>query len=115
MHRHMIAHRDYLTRAIEHRAGIIAPFLDIRRECGTPQRRAHLLRNGVIQVLENFQFDRIARHEAQCTTSRWSFVVGRSQSIIVRLVLRIWTNNERGWPRTVLGILRKTARIVLTL
>ena len=79
MHWHVIAHRDYFTRAIKHGARIITPLFDVRRKRGPAQRRTHLLRNGVIQVLENFQFDRIAPHEAQCTGIR-----GRSQRSVVR-------------------------------
>ncbi len=48
MHWHVVAHRDHLSRAIENRAGVIATLLDIRRKCRTPQRRPHLLRDGVI-------------------------------------------------------------------
>ena len=79
MHRHVVAHRDHFARAIKHRARIIAPFFDVRRKRSPAQRRTHLLRNGVIQVLEDFQFDRIAPHEAQCTGNR-----GRSQRSVVR-------------------------------
>src|SRR5208282_6652378 len=64
---HVVAHGDDFARAVEHGAGIIAPLFDVGRKRRAPQGRAHLLGNGVIQVLEDFQLDRIARHEAQCT------------------------------------------------
>ena len=46
--------------AIEDRAGIVAALLDIGRERGAPQRRAHLLRDGVHGALKDREFDRIA-------------------------------------------------------
>jgi hypothetical protein len=74
---HMVAHRDHLARPVEHRTRVVATLLNVRRKRRSAQRRAHFLGNGVIQVLEDFQFDGIAPHDAQCTTSRWSVVVGR--------------------------------------
>jgi len=67
MHWHVVAHRDHFAIAVENRAGIIAPFLDVGRKCRAPQGRAHLLSDGVVEVLEDFQFHRIARHAAQFT------------------------------------------------
>jgi hypothetical protein len=62
MHRHVIAHGDHFTTGIKDRAGVIAPFLDVGRKRGATQRRSHLLCDGVIDVLEDFQFDGIASH-----------------------------------------------------
>jgi hypothetical protein len=73
----VVAHRDHLAVAIKYRAGLIAPLFDVGRKRGPPQRGAHLLGNGVEEILEYFEFDRIAGHVAQFTTSRWSFVIGR--------------------------------------
>jgi hypothetical protein len=67
MHRHVVAHGDDFPLAVEDRAGIIAPFFDVGGKCGTAQRGAHFLGNGVEEVLEDFQFDGVAPHEAQCT------------------------------------------------
>ena len=60
MHRHVIAHGDDLARGVEHGAGVVAALLDIGRERSAAQRRAHLLGDGVVEVLEDFEFDRIS-------------------------------------------------------
>ena len=62
MYWHVVAHGNHFAIAIEHRARIIAPLFDVGRKRGPAQRRAHFLRDGVIDVLENFQFDGIAPH-----------------------------------------------------
>src|SRR5690348_718538 len=67
MHRHVVAHGDDLALAIKNGAGIVATFLDVGRERRTPERRAHLLSDGMVEVLEDFQFHRIAAHAAQFT------------------------------------------------
>src|SRR5580658_1758431 len=69
VHRYVVAHCDHFTFTIEHSAGIIATLLDIGRKRGTAQRGSHLLGNRVKKVLEDFEFDGIAPHEAQCTGS----------------------------------------------
>src|SRR5580658_5233075 len=79
MYRHVVAHGDDFTRAVEDCAGVVATLLDVGGKRGAAQSRAHLLGDGVIEVFENFQFDRIAAHEAQCTTSRRMMVVGGSR------------------------------------
>src|SRR5580658_8132618 len=67
MDRHVVAHGDDCTPAVEYSARIIASLFDIGRKRGTPKRRPHLLCDGVKEVLENFEFDGIAPHQAQCT------------------------------------------------
>src|SRR5579864_1449131 len=62
MHRHMIAHGEHVTRAIEDGAGIVAALLDIRRESGSAQHAAHFLRDGMEQVFEDFQAHGIEFH-----------------------------------------------------
>ncbi len=73
MNRHVVTHRNYFSVAVEHRAGVVPALLDVGRKRRPPQRGTHLLGDGVVDVLEDFEFDRIAPHEAQSTTSRWSF------------------------------------------
>ena len=59
MHRHVIAHGDHSGLAVEDRAGIVAPLLDVRRKRGAAQRSAHLLGNRMHGALKDRQFDRI--------------------------------------------------------
>src|SRR5437016_9973651 len=47
MHRHVIAHGDGFSFGIEDGTGIVAPLLDVGRECGAPKDRAHLFCNRV--------------------------------------------------------------------
>ncbi len=65
MHGHVIAHGNDVAARIKNRAGVIPPLLDIGRKCGATQSRSHLLRNGVIDVLKDFQFDGIASHNSR--------------------------------------------------
>jgi hypothetical protein len=97
MHRHVIAHCNHLACTVENRAGVVAPLFDIGRKCRAPQGCAHLFCNGVIQVPENFQFDGITPHEAQCTTSRSSLVVCelRSSDVCFRFCERLTTQGQR--------------------
>ena len=62
MHRHVIAHGQNFSGGIEYGAGIVATLLDVRRERGAAQRRAHFFRDRVEDVFENLEFDGIARH-----------------------------------------------------
>ncbi len=55
MHRHVIAHGQDVAGGVKHGAGIVAPLLDVRRKRGAAQRRAHFLRDGVKEILENLQ------------------------------------------------------------
>ena len=68
MDRHVIAHGDDVARAIEHGARIVATLLDVGRKRRTTQGRAHLFGNGVVKVLEDFQFYWITPHEAKFTS-----------------------------------------------
>ena len=91
MHRHVIAHGDYLAFAVENRAGIIAPLFDVGRKCRSPKGSTHFFRDGMVDALEDFQFDGIARHEAQCNgfaaqLQRGSSALGFQ---ILRLVLKL--------------------------
>lgn len=67
--RHVVAHGNDLTVGIENSAGIIPPFLNVWRERGAAECGAHLFGDGVVQIGENLDFDRIA-HAQKCTT-RW--------------------------------------------
>jgi hypothetical protein len=58
---HMVAHGDDLTRSAEDGARIITALFNVRRKRGAAQRRAHLLSNGVEEVPENLDLDRIAK------------------------------------------------------
>src|SRR5690348_16786062 len=64
MHGHVVAHGDNFARAVKHRAGIIAPFLDVGRKRGAAQGSAHLFRNGVEKTLEDLQFNGIAHAQS---------------------------------------------------
>jgi hypothetical protein len=59
MHRHVIALRDDSTLLVEECARVIAPFLDVRRVCGSLEGRAHLLCQRGEKVPINFEADRI--------------------------------------------------------
>ena len=48
---------------VEYRARVIATLLDVRREGGAPQRSAHLFGNGVEEMLEYLELDRIKAHD----------------------------------------------------
>src|SRR5690349_5328726 len=60
MDRHVVAHRDRLSSAVEYRAGVVATFLNVGRESGSPKRGAHFFRDGVEDVLEDLEFDGIS-------------------------------------------------------
>ena len=57
MDRHVVAHGDGLPGGIENRAGVVAPFFDVRRKRGAPQDRTHLLGNRADRALQNREFD----------------------------------------------------------
>ena len=59
MHRHVVAHGNHPALAVEHRAGIVAPLLDVGRERGAPQRRAHLFGDGMHGALKDRQLNRV--------------------------------------------------------
>jgi hypothetical protein len=62
MHGHVIAHGYHPPLPIKNRAGIIAAFLDVRRKSRAAQGRAHLLRCGMEEVLENLKFGGVDSH-----------------------------------------------------
>jgi hypothetical protein len=62
MHGHVIAHGNHFAVRVKDRAGVVSPLFDIGRKRGPPQSGAHLLGNGVINVLEDFQLDGICSH-----------------------------------------------------
>jgi hypothetical protein len=67
MHRHVIAHSDDLTFAVEHGAGIVAALLDVGRESRPAQSGSHFFGYRVVEIFEDLEFDGIAVHDAQCT------------------------------------------------
>src|SRR6185437_658344 len=76
MHRHVIAHREHVSRAIEDGAGVVAALFDIWREGRPAQDSAHFLSDGMKQVFENFQAHGIEVHRPRsisrlpCTSTR---------------------------------------------
>ena len=70
VHRHVVAHGDDLACGIEDGAGVVAALFDVGREGGAAQGGAHLLGNGVVEVLEDFEFDGIAHERDECTPKR---------------------------------------------
>ncbi len=69
MHRHVVSHGNDLTTAVENRARVIAALFDVGREGGSLERGSHLFGDGVIEILEDLEFDRIAAHKVD-TSSR---------------------------------------------
>jgi hypothetical protein len=67
MHWHVVAHGDDISGGIEDRAGVVAALLDVGREGSAAERGAHLLGDGVVQVLENLELDRITHIRDECT------------------------------------------------
>ena len=59
---HVIALGDRLAPCVIHRARIIEPLLDVRREARPAQRHAHLLGDREIEVLEDFEVDGMDFH-----------------------------------------------------
>ncbi len=62
-------------RGIEDGAGIVAALFDVGRERGAAQGGAHLFGDGVVEVLEDFEFDWIAHARDECTSNghRWDY------------------------------------------
>jgi len=63
MHGHVIAHGDDLSAGIEDGAGIIAAFLDVGRKGGAAQGDSHFFGDGVVEILEDLEFDRIGEFD----------------------------------------------------
>src|SRR5262249_37668894 len=76
MNRHVVAHGDHFAAAVEYRTGIIATLLDVGRERGSAQRRPHFLGYGVIEILEDLEFDGVAPHARIVTVLPESSIVG---------------------------------------
>ena len=68
--RYVIALRNRLARGVIHRARIIEPLLDVRREAGPAERDAHLFRDGQEEILEDFEFNGIDAHYARLRSRR---------------------------------------------
>jgi hypothetical protein len=56
----MIAHGYDLAFGVEDSTGVIAALFDIGRERSAAQGRSHLFGDGVVEVLEDLEFDGIA-------------------------------------------------------
>ncbi len=62
---HVVAHGENFTRSVKHGAGIVAPLLDVGRKRGAAQRRSHFFRDGMKEILENFQANGIHSSSAR--------------------------------------------------
>src|SRR4030088_1531100 len=69
VHRHVIAHGYDLAVGIEDRAGVVATLFDIGGKGGAAQCGSHFFGNGVVEVLEDLEFDRITHARDECTSS----------------------------------------------
>src|SRR5260370_19092962 len=74
VHRHVVTHGHHLALTVKDSAGVIAPFFDVGRKSRTPQRRAHLLGDGMKQALENFQLYRITHESMLTATATFPFL-----------------------------------------
>jgi len=63
MHRHVIAHGDDLAPRIEDSAGVVTPLFDIGRERCAAECGSHFFGDGVVEVLEDLEFDGIAHQK----------------------------------------------------
>ena len=61
MDRHALRERDHLPRAVEDRGRAVGALLDVRRERGAHERRAHLLGGREQKARDDFRLDRIYR------------------------------------------------------
>jgi hypothetical protein len=94
VHGHVISHGNDFAVTIENRAGVVAPLFNVRRKCRAAQGRTHLFRDGMIKILEDFQFNGITWHRAQCTTGRWLFAFGRWNKLSSAKDQRLATNDQ---------------------
>ncbi len=69
MHGHVVAHRDQVAPGGKHGRRIIAAFLDIGRECGAAQGRAHFHGHRVQRLAEHGDFGGIECVRASSTAS----------------------------------------------
>jgi hypothetical protein len=51
-------------------AGVVAAFFDVGRKGCTAQGGAHFFGDGVVEVLEYFEFDGIAHARDECTSNQ---------------------------------------------
>jgi hypothetical protein len=54
---HVIAHGNDLSRRIEDGAGVVAALFDVGRKGGAAESGSHLFSDGVVEVLEDLEFD----------------------------------------------------------
>jgi hypothetical protein len=60
VHRQVIAHGDDLACGIKDGAGVVASLFDIGGKGSAAQGGSHFFCDGVVEVLEDLEFDRIA-------------------------------------------------------
>jgi len=65
VHRHVIAHGYDLAVGIEDRAGVVATLFDIGGKGGAAQCGSHFFGDGVVEVLEDLEFDRITHKKTR--------------------------------------------------
>ena len=63
MHGHVIAHGQRVAGCVEERAGVVATLLDVGREGRAAQRGAHFFRDGMEEMLEDFELDGVEAHD----------------------------------------------------
>src|SRR5208282_2503195 len=67
MYRHVIAHGDDLSCGIEDGAGVVAALFNIGRKGSAAQGSSHFFGDGVVEALENLEFDGITHARDECT------------------------------------------------
>ena len=70
VHRHVIAHGDDLACGIKDGAGVVAALFDIRGKGSAAQGGSHFFSDGVVEVFEDLEFNRITHVRDECTPSR---------------------------------------------
>jgi hypothetical protein len=65
VHRHVITHGDDLAFGIEDSAGVVAALFDIGRERSTTQCGSHFFGDGVVEVLEDLEFNGITHEKTR--------------------------------------------------
>jgi hypothetical protein len=74
VHGHVIAHGYDLACGIEDGAGIVSPLFDVGGKRSAAQRSSHFFSDGVIEVLEDFEFDWIGHARDEFTAS-WAIAL----------------------------------------
>ena len=96
VHRHVITHCDDLAERVEHGAGVIAALLYIGRKRSAAQRSPHFFGNGVVEVLEDLEFDGIA-HCVECTADCGKEVKSQKLGKLrFRTGEKAWTTGDTG-------------------